>query len=146
MEIAPEEEQFQFKPEQGEPASRVPLSHSIKSDAPHIPKQHYSTYSRSNSHMHLHCSFKTSFVSSLHSRRQFSTSSCMQAITAEELAMLAKVRQTRRNKNITYKKHGFRDITKMQDKLTSEAQETKVPTSRLGRLASFGSKPNNIRL
>jgi len=75
--------------------------------------------------------------------RSLHTSSAMNAITADELAMLANVRQIRRNKDM---KATGPSVKKMQERLTTRAKERKVPSSRLGRVMSFGNLTAGLAL
>lgn len=72
------------------------------------------------------------------SLRLLHTSCRQNAITKEELALLAKVRQVRESKE--KKSSNIPSVQKMQENLTSKARERKVPSSRLGRIMSFGGK------
>ena len=74
--------------------------------------------------------------SSVNRVRCLHTSSSMNTITKEELAMLAKVKQIRQKKYI--KNSNIPNVQKMQENLTNKARERKVPSSRLGRVISFG--------
>ncbi|XP_002126787.2 atypical kinase COQ8B, mitochondrial [Ciona intestinalis] len=64
--------------------------------------------------------------------RHLHTSNSLRAFTADELAAIAKVHRVRNVEKKTKK------LDSKMDNITSESKERRVPTSRLGRLASFG--------
>lgn len=78
------------------------------------------------------------------SARCVHTSCRMHSLTKDELAMLAKVKQVRRKKDV--KSTNIPSVRKMQENLTNTARERKVPASRFGRVMSFGGLAAGLAL
>nr|CAB3220017.1 aarF domain-containing protein kinase 4 [Phallusia mammillata] len=71
-------------------------------------------------------------------RRNLHTTRNLEAITSDELAMLAKVQQMRQTPKDKDTHQSENHVNRMKQNLSSQAQERKVPSTRIERLASFG--------
>ena len=107
---------------------KKPENSKTRSKTLSIPSN--STYCRSKLLSH--------FLNKSEINRFLHTSNHYDAITKEELIILAKVRQVRENKG--NKTSSIHSVKKMQENLTNKARERKVPSSRIGRIMSFGGK------
>ena len=118
-------------------ASQVSSTKSTYQASPDISsnssslKRHYSSMSFVKQSMLSCTGIKISDLD--HKTKHFHTSSSHFSLTSEELAKLAKLKQLRKSKNTSG------PINKTQT-LNPESRERKVPSSRVGRLGSFGSK------
>ncbi|XP_076817512.1 atypical kinase COQ8B, mitochondrial-like [Clavelina lepadiformis] len=95
------------------------------------PTRSYSTYRNNVANFRRH-----DFVGQ---QRSYHTTNLLYAITAEELANLAKVKQLRQMKsgNVSETEKAT-NVSDMQKKLKRNSKERRVPSTRIGRLSSFG--------
>ena len=98
----------------------------------HTSTRHFSSLSHANHRLFASEKKQISRINHL-LKKHFHNSSINLALTSEELAKLAKLKKLRKSQ----------DATKSPNKtqtLNPESKEKKVPSSRIGRLSSFGGK------
>jgi len=99
-------------------------------------KRHYSSQSCWHSNMFLFPKIEPSYycrLKNLKTVKHFHSTCISNALSSEELAKLAKLKQMRKSQDkskIVYK----------TQTLNPQSRERKVPSSRIGRLSSFGGK------
>lgn len=120
-------------------ASSPPLSNSEPFDQ---PKRSYSTVTANTSPFY---SFKkTGFLAQRRAesnkifQRNFHLCQRLDGLNNQQLAKLAKLKKVRQTHAESNNEATARNVEKMQKQLTSKAKESKVPSTRMERIASFG--------